>query len=140
MALVDVIEKIAACVGGISGIRAAPTYPDEQINVFPFAVVYPESGEASFGGPAGLRLNLDAVVVELHVARKDLPRDIENALPYVDSIPNEIMDELLDTKLTATVDTFESITWTFGALNWGAQETLGFRFTINGIKRLVAIT
>ena len=137
--LQDAIEHIAHVIGGIDGIRSAPAYPEEQLNVFPFAATYPGEGEASFG-VAGERLNLDTIIVELHVARKDLPRDMEKALPYVDSIPNEIMDELLDNKLSATVDTFESITWTFGALNWGGQETLGFRFTINGIKRRVNIT
>ena len=135
--LQDAIEHIAHVIGGIDGIRSAPAYPEEQLNVFPFAVVYPGEGEASIS--AGVRLNLDTIIVELHVARKDLPRDVEKALPYVDSIPNEILDEV-HTYWGRTIDTIESITWTFGALNWGGQETLGFRFTINGIKRRVNIT
>jgi hypothetical protein len=38
MALQDAIEKIQSIAGAVSGIRAAPEYLPEQLNVFPFLV------------------------------------------------------------------------------------------------------
>lgn len=137
--LQDAITQAAALVAGLTGIKGAPANPTEQISQFPFCQVYPGEGTASFG-VIGERLNLDTIIIELHVARKDLPRDVAAALPYVDTIPNVLMDGVLDDKWSATIDTFENVTWTFGALNWAGQETLGFRFSVNGVKRRVNIT
>jgi hypothetical protein len=47
--LAQVIQRVAFVLGGVSGIRQAPTDPVEQMNVFPFAVVYPTDGEHTFG-------------------------------------------------------------------------------------------
>jgi hypothetical protein len=134
--LVDVCTAVAALVASISGIRRAPTYPEESLNIFPFVVVYPGAGSENYAVP-GERLSLSSIVVELHVARKDMPRDIAAAMPYGDSIPNKLM---LDPTVSGKADTFGGIEWTFGELNWGAQQTLGFRFTMLNVKRRNNVT
>ena len=134
--LAQVIERVATVLASVPGIRRAPINPEEQMNVFPFGVVYPLDGESQFGTP-GERLELDSIAVELHVARKDLPRDVQGALPFVDSIPDALMSDMISTQWANTIDTFESISWTFGPLGWGGMDTLGFRFTISGVKRRI---
>jgi hypothetical protein len=137
--LYEAITAAAALIAGLSGIREAPALPEEVLNVFPFAAIYPGGGEQTM--PINrVRQDLGSIVIELHVARKDLPRDVEKAIPYVDSIPNVLFDGLDDNKWSATIDTFESITWTFGELGWNGQQTLGFRFIVNGVKRQIDVT
>lgn len=131
-----VIAQVATKLAAVSGIRKAPANPEEQMNVFPFAVVYPGDGESTFGVP-GERLSLDSIVIEVHIARKDLPRDVATSLPFADSVPNALMSDMITTQWAGTIDTFESIGWTFTSLGWGGIETLGFRFTVNGIKRRI---
>jgi len=123
------IAHIQGLAEGLPGIRQAPDFPPEQMNVFPFAVCYPAAGEFQ-AGPMGLMKGLHNLVVEIHVARKDLPRDVETALPFGEALAAAVMD---DPTLGGTVDTVradEGISYTFGALAWGGQETVGWRLTI----------
>ena len=78
----------------------------------------------------GLAEGLHSLVVEIHVARKDLPRDVETALPFGELLAAAVFD---DPTLGGTVDTVradEGITYTFGALAWGGQATIGWRITV----------
>ena len=136
MTLQSAISAVQAIVGAISGIRKAPDYPPEQLNVFPFAVAYSGGGNWTFG-PAGDKRGLHNIVVEIHIQRKDLPRDVSTAMGYSDSIPNNLMKS---PTLSGTCDTFAGISYTFGALNYGETQTLGFRFTITGVKIQSVIT
>lgn len=131
----QVLTAVAGKVATITTIKRAPTYPEEQLNVFPFAVIYASSGDEA-GNTPGERISLMTVTIELHVARQDMPRDITKAIPYGDSIPDVFFN---DVTIGGVVSTFEGITWTFGALDWGAQKTLGYRFLINGIKRRITL-
>ena len=120
------VQSLAA---DITGIRDAPDYPPEQLNVFPVSVCYPASGEFR-SGPAGLMKAIHNLVVEIHIARKDLQRDVENVLPYGESLAAAI---LADPTLGSTVDTVQAdvgLTYTFGAMAWGRQATVGWRITI----------
>ena len=129
MTIQTAIAHIQGLAEGLPGIRQAPDFPPEQMNVFPFAVCYPAAGEFQ-AGPMGLMKGLHNLVVEIHVARKDLPRDVETALPFGEALAAAVMD---DPTLGGTVDTVradEGISYTFGALAWGGQETVGWRLTI----------
>jgi hypothetical protein len=130
MALQDAIAKIQSLVGAVSGIRAAPEYLPESINIFPYAVCYAGSGSYDFA-PAGVMKGLHNIILEIHVARKDLPRDTEKVMDYADSIPLAIMH---DPTLSATVSTIGRISYTFGGMQYGDQLTLGFRFTLENVK------
>ena len=134
--LADAISRVAQILGSVPGIRQAPEAPPEQMNVFPFAVVYPADGEHTFGTP-GERLAMEAISIEIHVARKDLPRDVATSLPFADSIPDALMADMVGTQWNSTIDTFDRINWTFGTLGWGGMETIGFKFLISGVKRRI---
>jgi hypothetical protein len=130
--LQEAISQIQAEVKGISGIREAPETPPESINQFPFAICFARTGEYRIG-PAQVMTGLHTIVLELHVARKDLTRDVPTAMKYAKSIPLTIMEALFEGTLTA-ISTLERIRYEFGPLNWGATETIGFRFYIEGVK------
>lgn len=131
--LQDAIVQIQALVSGISGIRGAPDEPPDQISHYPFAVCFPESGVYEAGVPAGCMQGLHDIVVELHVARKDLPRDYRKAIAYAKSIPNAILNALGTVNLD-TVSTVGFIRYEFGVLNWGETPTMGFRFVLESVK------
>lgn len=136
MTLQSAIAGAQTIVGAISGIRSAPAYPPEELSVFPFAVAYSGGGTWEFG-PAGDKKGLHNIIVELHVQRKDLARDVTAAMAYSDSIPNALM---LDTTLGGNASTFGRITYVFGPLGYGGIDTIGFRFTIEAVKIISALS
>ena len=131
--LKDAIAEIIDELQTISGIRYAPDALVESAHdQFPFAVVYPLTG-AFVGGPATLMKGLHGINIELHVARKDVPRDFSTVMDLIDEIPWQLMKLRNDGKLTHMA-TFGAITYTFGSLAWAGVETLGVTYTINDTK------
>lgn len=132
--LETVITQVQAYLAGVSGIRKAPSKPPDQINLFPFAVTYPFTGRWTMA-PAGSKTGLHDLVIELHVARKDLPRDYALAIAFAESIPNELFLRLKDdSKWNGTIDTFGDVTYEFLPMTYGGVETLGWRFTVENVK------
>lgn len=134
------LDAIQTACASVSGVLFAPTKPPEQPNDFPFVVTYP----TSFGhkqSPMGMITYLYDIVVELHVARSDLPNDVDLALPYAESIPNAVYDCLNDNTAAQGEGTGR-----FGALSWGIDEygndipTIGFSWTFAQVKIQKAIT
>ena len=138
MSLQTAIADVQGTIGAITGIRAAPDYPPEDSTVYPFVVAYAGAGEFRTGEPAGALKYLGSIIVDLHVARKDLPRDAEKAMTYHTSIPNDILE---DKTLGGTADTCGPVSCSgLIAMSYGGQETLGLRFTIENVKILAAFT
>lgn len=127
-----IVTDIQSTIEGLSGVKKAPAYPPETIpaNLFPFVVTYPDSGTIQ-GHTNTDAINLGAVVIELHISRKDLAFDTEKAYPFLEDIPEVL---LADRTFGATADTFDVIDWEFGEMNWGDAQTVGFRFTIRELK------
>lgn len=137
--LETVLAEAMEVVAAVTGIRSAPSLPTDNFNALPFAVGYPKAGISSFGVP-GERLCLDSIVIELHVARTDLAGSMDVAFPYADSIPNALHKAYKDDQWDGSIDTFEDVQWEFGNLGWGSLNTIGFRFTVTGIKRRLVLT
>ena len=138
MALKDAVAEIVEELQTISGIRRVPNEPPETNDQFPFAVVYPITGLYT-QGPAQLMKGLHSVNVELHVARKDLPRDFSVVMELIDEIPFELM-KLLNDGGYSNLSTIGQIEYTFGPLSWAGVETLGVTYTITGVKVETEIT
>lgn len=138
MALKDAVAEIVDELQTISGIRRVPDNPPENNDQFPFAVVYPITGLYT-QGPAQLMKGLHSVNVELHVARKDLPRDFSVVMELIDDIPYELM-KLLNDGGYSNLSTIGEIEYTFGPLSWSGVDTLGVTYTITGVKVETAIT
>jgi hypothetical protein len=139
--LKNVITQVATYLAALSGIRAAPTAPPENIQGnYPFVITRPDTGTFTTMS-AAFKRGEHSIVIELHVARKDLPRDVATAMPFCDSIPNLLMSQLFDDKWGGTIDTFRDISYRFVSWNWeGGLTTIGFEFTVRGIKIQGAIT
>lgn len=127
----DAIKAVQDKILTVSGINAAPDYAPEQLGgAFPFSVAYPSTGNHSAAVP-GVRKFLGSIIIEIHVARKHLPTDIQSVIGFGDSIPAAL---LADPTLGGVINTFSDIDQEFVELNWGDTQTLGYRFTMNGVK------
>lgn len=132
MSIESVVEELQGVVADISGIRAAPVYPPDAMSVYPFAVCYARSGVYQIGPPE-VMTGLHTVVIEVHVARKDLARDVAGVIGYADAVPAAIFAALADGTLTSTL-TIATIRYEFGPLGWAGVDTLGYRFYLEGVK------
>ena len=142
MAITDLraaIAQIQTYMLTLSGMREAPTDPPEQPHVFPFAICTPFEGEWS-GQSGAWKKGLQTVVLDIHVARKDLSRDMQKLADYEDAVPNIL---LANPTLNGTVDTIvPPIYWRLLTFSWdkaGTLLTIGFRFTVT-VKMQTAIT
>jgi len=134
----DAIAQALTYIRSLSGIRLAPAFPPEQASDFPFVTGYPGDGE-HIETPAGLRTGLHNVIIELHVARKDLPFDYALAIPFVDSIPNLLFSNLTS-KWAGKISTFDRISYRWGEMEWATQKTLGIQFIVQGVKIQSAVS
>ncbi len=111
--LVDAIEAVQVLVEGVTGIRAAPVYAPESLSVFPISVAFPGNSTWEIG-PVGSGKSLQTIVVEIHLQRVDLPRDIQAAMAFSDAVPLAIL------------------------AGWNGVPTIGFRFFVEGIKMVTS--
>lgn len=132
MTLQAAITQLQVTLGAIGGIRQAPEYPPEDASAFPFIVAYAGAGEFEAGAPAGMMTYVGSIIVDLHIARKDLPRDTAKSMVYHDSIPDAILG---DTTIGGTVSTCGPVA-TSGIIfmKYAEQDTIGIRFTIQNVK------
>lgn len=136
----DVINAIQDCIGAVSGIKAAPDYPPEDMSEFPFVAAFEGSGswewytsDEIYGSKKGLL----TVIVEVHLARIDLPNDARKAAFYSDAIPNAILKGVHYNRLASTVSAVGRIESSgLIPMSWGSKEknTIGYRFVVSGIN------
>lgn len=142
MTILAVVQAVQDIVGAVTGIRAAPDYPPDNIGgIFPISIVYPPRGNIK-DGPGYLGMTaLHQIVIELHFPRTDLSKAVEASISYIDSIPNALFK---DPTIGGSASTFEDIEYTFGSMSWGEPPSLiptfGIRFTVNGIKLIGTAT
>ena len=142
MAIQDVIERMADKIDAITGIKSTSDYLPEQLpSVENWVVLYP--GETRFigGQPAGYMTALYSVVIEIHTPRKVLPQSIKKIIGYYDDIPAALFEDLFDGYLNNTVSTLGEITSTgLIAMQYAGIDTIGFRYTVTGIKLQTAVS
>ena len=125
----DAIEAIQAKAAALAGMRAAPNYAPDSISAFPFAVSYPEGGSVETQS-AGWHIMFHTIITEIHVSRKDMPRDLAQVIPYVETFVNALAS---DPQLNNEVTTIGPgrITWRFTGFTYlDKTETVGWRFII----------
>ena len=127
-------------------MRGAPDEPPEKIEVYPFCVAWVESGTSWSDIPGG-QIILMNIRLELHIARKDLPRDIEKAMPWLATILNAIHKPMATTagdRFGGMVDAMGEVAFTFGDLGYGMPgatiPTIGFSFLLQDVKIQTNIT
>lgn len=133
----EAMVEIAGVVRAIEGIVAAPDYALDQINAFPYALVYPRVGLFETA-PIEVQTGLHTIVVEIHIEKQLLPNDIERVIGFIDSVPLALHTALRDGDFVV-LQTWERIRYEFGKLDWGGTETMGVRFYIEGVKAQATI-
>lgn len=139
-----VIAAIQDKMGALPGIKAAPDYVPENESPFPFIIAYEGPGIWKIGSP-GCMQSMATIKIELHVARKDMPRDVAQAVFYSDKIPNAIFDGFNDDLLGNTVDAIGEIETSglvflqFFTPN-GIGDHIGYIFTLKDVKIITTIT
>lgn len=128
------LGQIQDGVAAVSGVMHAPDYPPEKPGDFPFVAVFPGTFTGTQNTPEDIRM-LYNVHVELHIARTELDANVYEALPYAENIANAIFKAL-----NANVIPHGDITGTFGAMEWGGAQTIGFSWIIQGVKIVTTLT
>lgn len=131
MSFSGAVSKLQALALSMDGIKSAPDFPPESINVYPFSVAYPASGRIAVPS-FGLEKGLHTVFVEIHCNRTLLPKAVEQATNYLVQYPKLLAS---DPTLGGEVDTIQfsdsnPLTYEFGRLEWNTIPTVGVRFTI----------
>ena len=133
MALKDAVLEVVQEIRTIKGIRRVPDEPPENNDQFPFAIVTPGSAIYKVG-PAGLMTALHSIDIEFYVSRMDLPRNFNEIMQYIDTIPYELHKLNHDRKF-AYLETFGDIEQSdFIEIEWGEKKCLGVQYRINDVK------
>ena len=78
------------------------------------------------------------IITEIHVARKDAPRDLSQVMPYLERFARSFYYDstttLADATLGGNARHFDTLNYSFVTFDWGGFETVGFRFTFKGVK------
>lgn len=122
-AIADLREKLLS----LNGMRSAPVNPPDATAAFPFGVSYERSGTLEMKS-AGFANDLATIWCEIHVSRQILPQAVALAMEFRDPFMKLL---IADPTLGGTVSTIREIRRTFGRLEWGGVETIGYRFEVD---------
>ncbi len=114
-------------IRSIPGIKEAPAAPPENMNQFPFSLVYVKNF-TSLGGSSGWDEIIDVFAIEIHVSRNNLPANYPIALGYRTKIHEKL---IADPTIGGTVETFTDFSGTFGFLQYGGHENLGWQLSLS---------
>jgi hypothetical protein len=132
--LATVLGLLQTAMSNITGIKYAPDYPTEQAAQFPYVVTFPVAFRGQVNTPEDFRMLYD-IRVELHIAHKDLYEDVKRLLDFPEAGANALFNALVDNN-----QAHEGIEGGFGKLEWGDTETIGFWWTVLGVKIVTTIT
>ena len=127
MTLVTAIAAVQTVAATLSGIKQAPTNPPESSAMFPFAVTYASSWNET-PQSSNWSVSLHTLVCEIHCQRSDLSRSVAQALPLYEAFAAAI---LADVTLAGTVQALNALRYTFGAMEYGGVQTIGYRVEID---------
>ena len=139
MAFKDAVLEVVQEIRTIKGIRHVPAEPPENNDQFPFVVVTP--GEAIYKvGPAGLMTALHSINIELYVSRMDLPRDYNEIMEFIDTIPYELHKLNKDRGFTYLETIGEILQTELMEIIWAEKKCLGVQYTMTEVKIQTEIT
>lgn len=137
--LLTAITQIqAAFRANVPGLKQVPDMPPEKASDYPFVVTFPNTGRHTWE-MAGYRRDFHNLIIELHVARKDLPLDLRNAVLFAEKIPNALKTAERAGGL-ADISSFGVMNYTFGGMLWDDIETVGFRWTLADVMIETTVT
>lgn len=120
------IGEIQTLIAGLAGVRQAPTDPRDELNVFPFAVCFPNTG-SSVARPIDDQTALHNLTLEIHTARKSLTRDMTTLYPYPELVANALYG---NNGKWSNFNSVNNITYELTSGVWGSIQTLVYRFVV----------
>jgi hypothetical protein len=139
MTITSALTAIAAVVAGVSGIKRAPDNPMENINEYPFALIYVMDGAINIG-PIGTKKSLINIAIDLLTVRRDISLDMAILTPYLDSLALALVSELSTggDQFTNTISTFGVLRLEFLPIYpYAGAEMIGYRFVMEDVKLLL---
>lgn len=127
MTIEAAITNLQSKLLGLSGMKSAPDKVPEGTGPFPFGVSYERKGELS-SHSAAFGDELVTLFSEIHVSRAMLSAAIVQAMSFRDPFLKAVIN---DPTLGGSIATIRDVRWSFGVLQWGGVETLGYRFEID---------
>lgn len=125
MTVATAVARLQTIAGAVSGVNVAATLPPESLAQFPVAISYVSDcllGARYTGAHAHSQWVL---TTEIHVSRKDLPRDYD----LLDDIgPAFAVAVIAEPDLTGTVSAVIETRGTLGPGQWAGLDTLCWTF------------
>jgi hypothetical protein len=125
MTVATAVARLQTIAGAVSGVNVAATLPPESLAQFPVAISYVSDcllGARYTGAHAHSQWVL---TTEIHVSRKDLPRDYD----LLDDIgPAFAVAVIAEPDLTGTVSAVIETHGTLGPGQWAGLDTLCWTF------------
>lgn len=140
-AVESVLAAIATVVSGVSGIRQAPTYPNETQNVDPFAVTYVVDGRLE-AGAVGTKRDLLNINVDVLIPKTDLARDLAKLTPFIDTVSAALVGQVSGTgaRFGGTISAFDTLRIKYvGDVDYAGVPMRGYSFTMENVKILVSL-
>ena len=140
--LQECIDAIRDDLRTLPGLRPLLDEVPDSVNVYPAIVVYPIGMNWKLGSHSGdrgkpMRLGLYTIGIELIVARKDLPRDVDKLMEFCEVLPDFLFagfsrDKYGDTVLQLGNPALaQNATWPIRIAmvpsSWGDDTTLSWR-------------
>jgi hypothetical protein len=130
MAILDAIKAVQDLVGVVAGINSAPDYP--QYGIMPICITHLGNGEIVPGNPTGARMELNQIVVELHVNDSG---SLAGAFETLETLHPLIVAALVaDTTLTGTVQTYSNLSFSTVRSTLDGVNTLSRIYVLNNCK------
>jgi hypothetical protein len=118
----------------IAGMRDAPYEPPDNIQHYPFCVVYPSGATGTIGAPAGQYRIVYELIIEVHVARKDMPRDYSKTAQHLENVMSKLLAEpTLGAQGTIVTEFGDTISAQWGVMQYGESqvpETIGWQIRV----------
>ena len=130
MSVLTAIQAIQDAMIAVTGIKSAPDYM--EIGELPTVITHLAAGVITPGNPAGARLELNQIDVELHVSesgsRSAAFATLETLHPLV------VAALVADVTFGGNLQTFSDITFTTTASSLDGVYTLSRIYTLNNAK------
>jgi hypothetical protein len=130
MAILDAIKAIQTACANVSGIKSAPNYPGAGEK--PIVITHLATGTITPGNPAGARLELHNIAVELHVAEDG---DLPGSFTTLETLhPLMVAALVADITFGGTLQMYASISYSTVRTSWDGVNTLSRVYVLNNAK------
>lgn len=120
--LQDLLTQFYYVALKVKDIRQAHAEPPEKLSAFPCSLTFPLAGSISL--ESGFTEEEHTFVTEIHVARKNLGRDVEKLQPVLRDFAVAVANS---NNLDWLVTAIRGMRYTFGELGYGTDKTFGWR-------------